>query len=126
MAAAFDLSDDEDDLDSPQADRRGLLRGARRDSFGEPRAKEEAQFSIGGDDSDDEVTKEATSKSVQQAKEFDDPLRNEANLASPQNPSSEIRTPAARPPAEMPGSYDFDRDFVRPPIHRICLFLCCY
>jgi hypothetical protein len=96
MAAAFELSDDEDDEDDVRADQRGLL----------SRGKQEQQFTLGGDDSDEEdhdQTPRNASNMRGGGDRYDDPLRDERIVERPQQ--APIVTTD-----RMPGSYDFDRD----------------
>jgi hypothetical protein len=100
MDAAFDMSDDEDD-DDGRADQRGLL----------SRGKQEQQFTLGGDDSDEEDLDQTprnrsdTDAAQGTGERYDDPLRDERIVGRPQPAPIETTD-------RMPGSYDFDRDFV--------------
>jgi hypothetical protein len=102
MNAAFDMSDDEEEGDMREG-RRGLL------SNGDHRRSEQ-QFTLGADDSDEEEdfpeTRPLTTTihRIDQRERFDDPLRNENGTDHPVD--------SQRADERMPGSYDFERDFV--------------
>ena len=106
MDAAFDMSDEEDD-DDVRADQRGLLsRGKHVGS-----QQQEQQFTIGGDDSDEEDSSPTQHDRAEIHRPdasgglYDDPLRDGRMAEHPG--SAPIETTD-----RMPGSYDFDRDFV--------------
>ena len=102
MNAAFDMSDDEEEGDMREG-RRGLLRNGEH-------SRSEQQFTLGGDDSDEEEDSSetrpltTTNHQVGQGGRFDDPLRIEGGNDHP--------TDNQRTDERMPGSYDFERDFV--------------
>jgi hypothetical protein len=103
MNAAFDMSDDEDEGEE-RRDRRGLLSGTdhRRP------LRSEQPFTLGADDSDEEEDSSETrplnppDSRAERPERFDDPLRTDV-AAPPDNDRNTER---------MPGSYDFERDFV--------------
>lgn len=106
MDAAFDMSDDEDD-DDGRADRRGLLSKGRQNGF----RQQEQQFTIGGEDSDEEDSNRIqpnqsdSDRTQSGGGRYDDPLRDERVVGRPEPAPIETGD-------RMPGSYDFDRDFV--------------
>jgi hypothetical protein len=108
MNAAFDMSDDDEDDDAHQGDRRGLLSQSNRNE----NRRSEQQFAIGNDDSDEDVEdlegkpfNPVINPTQSRVNEFDDPLRNHD---IPHQSSGNVDRGTER----MPGSYDFERDFV--------------
>lgn len=99
MDAAFD---DGSDSDSDEGHAQSRLLG-RQDGSRQRDAREESQFQIGGDDSDEEDDAERKAgREVQDV--FSDPLRQGGG----DKPPSQLQTQNGR----MPGDYDFDRDYV--------------
>jgi len=102
MNAAFDMSDDEEESEIREG-RRGLLNDKQH-------RRPEQQFTLGADDSDEEEDSSETrplttsNHQVDRRERFDDPLRTE-NV-------NEYPTDNQRIDERMPGSYDFERDYV--------------
>jgi hypothetical protein len=110
MDAAFD---DGSDSDSDEGHAQSRLLGGK-DGGRERNTREESQFQIGGDDSDEEDNAERKAgREVQDV--FSDPLRQQGNGDKVQ-PGSDLQS------GRMPGDYDFDRDYVstRPIIPCLC------
>lgn len=103
MDAAFDDGSDSDSDDGTGAHAQHRLLGGNVDGR-DRRTKEESQFQIGGDDSDEEDGEERKAgREVHDV--FSDPLRKQGGGDHVQ-PVSEEQT------GRMPGDYDFDRDYV--------------
>jgi hypothetical protein len=100
MDAAFDDGSDSDSDDGNAQSR--LLK--RTDGARQGNTREESQFQIGGDDSDEEEDAERKAgREVQDV--FSDPLRQEGGGDKPSSQSEQQN-------GRMPGDYDFDRDYV--------------
>lgn len=110
MDAAFDDGSDSDSDDGHAQSR--LLGG--KDGGRERNTREESQFQIGGDDSDEEDDAERKAgREVQDV--FSDPLRRQGN-------GDKVQPGLDQQSGRMPGDYDFDRDYVstRPIIPCLC------
>lgn len=103
MEAAFDDGSDSDSDDEGGANAQRRLLSAKSGRRGDA-VREDQQFQIGGDESDeeDDETRRA-GREVQDV--FNDPLRNGTG-------SQETAALPDQQTGRMPGDYDFDRDYV--------------
>lgn len=112
MDAAFDDGSDSDSDDGHAQSR--LLRG--KDGGRERNTREESQFQIGGDDSDEEDDAERKAgREVQDV--FSDPLRRQGG-------GDKVQPGLEQQSGRMPGDYDFDRDYVSTKYISSCLRAC--